>query len=40
MAHPDAVQPDLDAIRAIVAAARREGRTALLEPEGLALRSA
>ncbi len=40
MGHPDAVQPDLDAIRAIVAAARREGRSALLEPEGLALLAA
>ncbi len=31
---------DLDAIRAIVAAARREGRTTLLEPEGLAVLAA
>jgi acyl-CoA synthetase (NDP forming) len=40
MAHPDAVQPDLDAIQAIVAAARRDGRSALLEPEGLAVLAA
>jgi acyl-CoA synthetase (NDP forming) len=38
MARPDdRGAPDLDAIRTIVAAARREGRTTLLEPEGLAV---
>jgi len=40
MAEPDGGAPDLDAIRAIVAAARREGRTTLLEPEGLAVLAA
>ena len=37
MARVDAAHPDLDAIRAIVATARRDGRGTLLEPEGLAL---
>ncbi|MFH0750899.1 MAG: acetate--CoA ligase family protein, partial [Chloroflexota bacterium] len=41
MARPDdGGAPDLDAIRAIVVAARREGRTTLLEPEGLAVLAA
>ena len=37
---PSAAGPDLDAIRAIVAGARAEGRSMLLEPEGLALLAA
>ncbi len=40
VAHPDAVAPDLEAIQAVVAVARRQGRTSLLEPEGLALLTA
>jgi acyl-CoA synthetase (NDP forming) len=39
MVRPDGA-PDLDAIRAIVATARDEGRETLLEPEGLALLAA
>jgi len=41
MARPDAARPpDIESIRAIVAAARAEARTTLLEPEGLALLTA
>lgn len=40
MAEPKGGAPDLDAIRAILAAARRAGRTTLLEPEGLAVLAA
>jgi acyl-CoA synthetase (NDP forming) len=40
MALPEPTPPDLVAIRAITAAARDEGRTALTEPEGLALLAA
>ena len=40
MARQDVLPPDLAAITAIVAGARRQGRETLLEPEGLALLAA